>query len=69
MDRFAKLPFAEKLRDKAGIMDAAKMVLFDITIHMPIIYFPTYYTVKEFVGGHSWNPTDWVRIMDVAKIV
>ncbi|KAG7356135.1 Mpv17 / PMP22 family protein [Nitzschia inconspicua] len=61
MDRFAKLPFADKLKDTAGILDAAKMVLFDITVHLPLIYFPTYYTVKEFVGGHSWNPIDWIQ--------
>lgn len=61
MDRFAKLPFAEKLKDTAGIIDAGKMVLFDICVHLPIMYFPTYYSVKEFVGGHSWNPADWVK--------
>jgi len=59
MDRFAKLPFAEKLKDTAGIMDAAKMVVFDVTVHLPLIYFPTYYTVKEFVYGQSWNPAEW----------
>ena len=62
MDRFAKLPLAEKLKDKAGILDAMKMVVFDVTVHLPMIYFPTYYTVKEFVGGKSYNPVDWVRI-------
>lgn len=61
MQRFAKLPFAEKIKDTAGILDAMKMVVFDVTIHLPIMYFPTYYTVKEFVGGNSWNPTDWVK--------
>lgn len=61
MDRFAKLSFAEKLKDTAGLIDAGKMVLFDICVHMPIMYFPTYYTVKEFVYGKSWNPLDWVK--------
>mmetsp|Transcript_52433 Transcript_52433/g.147137 ORF Transcript_52433/g.147137 Transcript_52433/m.147137 type:complete len:259 (-) Transcript_52433:42-818(-) len=61
MDRFAKLPFAQKLKDTAGILDAGKMVLFDIIIHLPVMYFPTYYAVKEFVGGKSWNPVDWVK--------
>ena len=61
MDRFGKLPFAEKLKDTAGILDAGKMVLFDIFVHLPLMYFPTYYTVKEFVGGHSWNPADWAK--------
>jgi len=60
MDRFAKLPFKEKLKDTAGMLDAGKMVLFDVLVHLPFMYFPTYYTVKEFVGGSSWNPTDWV---------
>lgn len=61
MDRFAKLSFAEKLKDTAGIIDAVKMVLFDVVVHLPCIYFPTYYTVKEFVGGKSYNPIDWVQ--------
>lgn len=61
MDRFAKMSVAEKLKDTAGILDAMKMIVFDLTVHLPIIYFPTYYTVKEFVGGHSWNPADWVK--------
>ena len=68
MDRFAKLSFAEKLKDKAGLLDAAKMVVFDVTVHLPVIYFPTYYTVKEFVGGKTWNPIDWVRIDTIATI-
>ena len=61
MDRFAKLTMMQKLKDTAGILDAGKMVLFDICIHLPIMYFPTYYTVKEFVSGSSWNPIDWVK--------
>ncbi|KAL7560057.1 hypothetical protein ACA910_016119 [Epithemia clementina (nom. ined.)] len=61
MDRFGKLSLAEKLKDTAGIMDAGKMVLFDIFVHLPILYFPSYYTVKEFISGTSWNPVDWAR--------
>lgn len=61
MDRFGKMSMAEKLKFHAGIMDAGKMVLFDIFVHLPIMYFPTYYTVKEFVVGHSWNPADWAK--------
>ena len=61
MDRFAKLSFAEKFKDTAGVLDAMKMVLFDITIHLPLMYFPTYYTVKECVGGDSWNPAHWIQ--------
>lgn len=61
MDRFAKLSFAEKLKDTAGILDAGKMVLFDVIVHLPMMYFPSYYTIKEFVGGTSYNPVDWVK--------
>lgn len=61
MDRFAKLSLAEKMKDTAGILDAAKMVVFDVVVHLPMIYFPCYYTVKEIVSGTSWNPADWVR--------
>jgi hypothetical protein len=49
MDRFAKLPLSAKFKDTAGMLDAAKMVLFDVFIHMPCMYFPAYYTVKELV--------------------
>eukprot|EP00934_Nitzschia_sp_Nitz4_P005240 Nitzschia sp. Nitz4//scaffold54_size114964//46556//47386//NITZ4_003847-RA/size114964-processed-gene-0.64-mRNA-1//-1//CDS//3329554339//5230//frame0 len=61
MDRFAQLSVAGKLKDTAGIIDAGKMVLFDIIFHIPLMYYPTYYTVKEFVFGQSWNPIDWVQ--------
>ena len=53
--------FYHKLRDKAGLQDAAKMVLFDVLVHSPLIYFPCYYTVKESIGGKKWNPVDWVK--------
>lgn len=61
MDRFAKLSLAGKLKDRAGILDAMKMVVFDVTVHLPLMYFPAYYTTKEFVGGNTWNPVDWVK--------
>ena len=61
MDKFAKMSFSEKLKYPAGILDAAKMVLFDIIVHLPLLYFPTYYAVKEVVGGESWNPVDWIQ--------
>lgn len=61
MDRFGKLSFAEKLKDTAGILDAAKMVVFDVVVHLPMMYFPTYYTVKEAVNNESYNPIDWAK--------
>lgn len=61
MDKFAKMGLIEKFKFKAGMLDAAKMVLFDLVVHMPVFYFPTYYTVKEFVGGDSYNPLNWFK--------
>lgn len=59
--RFAQLSMSEKLKDTAGMLDAAKMVAFDVFVHLPLIYFPAYYTCKEIVTGTSWNPLDWVK--------
>ena len=56
MDAFAALPFASKLRSKAGLLDAFRMVCFDVFVHLPLIYFPVFYTVKEFIYGSTWNP-------------
>jgi hypothetical protein len=61
MERFGNLSFSKKLKHRAGIRDAMKMVAFDVIIHSPVIYFPTYYTLKESVGGQKWNPADWVK--------
>ena len=59
MDAFSKLPFKEKLKHTAGMKDAAKMVLFDVFVHMPMMYFPAYYTIKESIFGDSWSPITW----------
>jgi hypothetical protein len=36
-------------------------VLFDVFVHLPFMYFPTFYAVKESVQGSSWSPMDWVQ--------
>lgn len=61
MKRFAQLSPADKLKDKEGIMDAVKMVLFDIFVHIPLMYFPSFYIIKELVVGTSLNPVDWAK--------
>jgi hypothetical protein len=60
MHKFAAMPWKEKLGYSAGWIDAGKMVLFDIFIHLPLIYFPCFYTTKQFIFGATWNPIDWV---------
>lgn len=59
--RFAKLSLAEKVKDTAGMMDALKMVAFDVFVHLPLIYFPSYYACREIVTGTSWNPLVWIK--------
>mmetsp|Transcript_26433 Transcript_26433/g.74382 ORF Transcript_26433/g.74382 Transcript_26433/m.74382 type:complete len:298 (+) Transcript_26433:93-986(+) len=61
MARFANQSFSAKIRDTAGLIDTAKQVLFDVFIHLPLMYFPAFYAVKESVMGSSWSPVDWVR--------
>jgi len=60
MDRFGKLPLKDKIKDTAGILDAIKMVCFDVFVHLPWMYFPSYYACKEIVSGSTYNPIDWV---------
>ena len=59
---FAKLSLADKLKDTAGMKDVARMVTFDIFVHLPFLYFPSYYTCKEIVVGRTWNPIDWITV-------
>ena len=47
-------PFArrsKKLVDPTALSVIAKQIAFDIAIHMPFMYFPTFYVVKEAVQG------------------
>mmetsp|Transcript_18859 Transcript_18859/g.60571 ORF Transcript_18859/g.60571 Transcript_18859/m.60571 type:complete len:155 (+) Transcript_18859:151-615(+) len=58
---FSNASFAAKLKDTAGQIGLIKQILFDVGIHLPFMYFPTFYAFKEFVQGTSWNPVDWVK--------
>eukprot|EP00667_Euglena_gracilis_P019658 EG_transcript_21116 len=60
MDRVASLSVLEKLRDAQAVRLIAKQVAFDICIHLPFMYYPTFYVMKEFVLGNSWAPSDFV---------
>ncbi len=61
MDSFAKLSIAGKLKDRAGMLDAGKMVMYDLCVHLPFMYFPSFYCCKEVVFGESFSPFDIVR--------
>ena len=34
----------------------ARQVLFDVGVHLPFMYYPTFYAVKQMVQGDSINP-------------
>eukprot|EP00614_Pseudopedinella_elastica_P028507 CAMPEP_0172641624 /NCGR_PEP_ID=MMETSP1068-20121228/228251_1 /TAXON_ID=35684 /ORGANISM="Pseudopedinella elastica, Strain CCMP716" /LENGTH=174 /DNA_ID=CAMNT_0013455257 /DNA_START=109 /DNA_END=630 /DNA_ORIENTATION=- len=53
MDRFAALSLSEKLRDGPGKLGAAKQIAFDVFVHLPLIYFPTFYCMKESIQGEA----------------
>merc|ERR1712159_186235 len=59
MDRFANASMAEKMKDVPGMISAIKQICFDVFVHLPFMYFPAFYTVKEFCQGSSYNPLDW----------
>ena len=46
----------------------AKTIALGVAFFLPCIYFPCFYTVKEFLTGKSYNPLDWARD-GVAKYV
>merc|ERR1711939_851863 len=51
MDKVAEMPLSKKLVDPSALSVIAKQIAFDIAIHMPFMYFPTFYCVKELVQG------------------
>ena len=61
VERFANSPMREKLRDIQGMLTVGKQILLDVGFFLPCIYFPCFYTVKEFLQGKSYSPLDWAR--------
>jgi len=68
MDRFTKLSLGEKLRDGPGLRTALKQIGFDCFIHLPFMYYPTFYIVKQAVQGEPMPP-DRVVATGLAKYV
>jgi len=61
VEKFANAPLSEKLKDPAGMLTVVKQIVLDVGFFLPCIYFPCFYTVKEFLQGKSYNPVDWAR--------
>mmetsp|Transcript_27817 Transcript_27817/g.85346 ORF Transcript_27817/g.85346 Transcript_27817/m.85346 type:complete len:201 (-) Transcript_27817:777-1379(-) len=59
VERFTQLSLADKLRDTGGLFVAGKQIVFDCFIHLPFMYYPTFYVVKEAVQGGSPHPDQW----------
>lgn len=51
--RFSNLPWAEKLKDKAGQRDLYKQVFLDNFVHYTFMYFPVFYIFKESIKGQG----------------
>lgn len=54
---FAAKPVAEKLRDAPGLRALAAQVFLDQAVHHPLMYFPVFYMMKDFVTSDKPNPT------------
>lgn len=48
--RFANLPWAEKLKDRAGQIDLVKQTCLDNFVHYTFCYFPVFYVIKEGIN-------------------
>ena len=53
---FAAKSVGEKLRDAKGIRDLFSQVFIDQMVHHPLMYFPVFYMIKDFVTSDSPNP-------------
>merc|ERR1712048_341242 len=47
--RFANLPMAQKLKDRAGQIDLVKQTFLDNFVHYTFIYFPVFYVFKQAI--------------------
>jgi hypothetical protein len=54
---FAAKPLAQKARDLKGIRDCIAQVFLDAVVHHAIMYFPTFYMIKELVAAPDGKPS------------
>ena len=50
-EAFANKPIREKIKDVPGLKSLFVQLAVDNGINNPILYFPIFYTVKEFIEG------------------
>jgi len=60
LQKFCNAPIREKIRDKVGLKILAGTIALDFMIIQPLLYWPTYYAVKE-VGFNTSNTSTGVR--------
>jgi hypothetical protein len=53
---FAGKTLAEKAADPAGVRNVLYQVFLDQFVHHPLMYFPVFYMIKDFVTSDSPNP-------------
>jgi len=53
---FASKTVAEKLRDGPGIRNLFAQVFLDQAVHHPLMYFPVFYMIKDFVTSDKPDP-------------
>ena len=53
---FATKSIAEKLKDPVGIRNVFLQVFLDQMVHHPIMYFPVFYMIKDFVTSDKPDP-------------
>lgn len=58
---FAGKTVGEKLKDVKGIRDLVSQVFLDQFVHHPLLYFPTFYMIKDFVTSDTPNPLNAVK--------
>lgn len=51
--RFSNMPWAEKMKFRAGQIDLVKQTFLDNFVHYTFLYFPVFYTFKEMIQGEG----------------
>ncbi|GAB5366336.1 hypothetical protein AAMO2058_001135300 [Amorphochlora amoebiformis] len=53
---FTRMSMNEKLTDVRGMMQVIGQVFLDLGVHIPFVYMPAYYTLKEAILSHDDGP-------------